>query len=85
MKKKISKMDILSLIMKCLLNRDLGNATDFTSESWHASNSYANNETEPNQSSDTGLLIAVVVLAVIILVLLVGAGVGYLRYVRSVF
>jgi len=80
MKKKISKMDILTLIMKYLLNSGLGG--EFTSESWTASNSY---ETEPNQSGDTGLLIAVIILAAIILVLLGGAGVAYLYYVRSVF
>jgi len=76
--KKISK--ILTLIMKYLLNSDLGGA--FKSESWTAS--YMN-ETEPNQSGDTSLLIAVIILAAIILVLLGGAGVAYLYYVRSVF
>jgi hypothetical protein len=127
MKNKIAKMDIPTLIMKYLLNRDLEGATDFTSESWTDSNSCATYETEPtdftsesstpsnscttceteptaftsesstpsnscttcetepNQSSDTGLLIAVIVLAVIILLLVGGAGVAYLRYVRSVF
>jgi hypothetical protein len=63
--------------MKCLLNRDLEGATNFTSESWSV--------TELNQSSNTGLLIAVIILAVILLLLLVGAGVAYLHYVRSVF
>jgi len=71
--------------MKCLLNRVLEGATDFTSESWNSSNSCATCVTEPNQSGDTGLLIAVIILAVILFLLLVGASVVYLRYVRSVF
>jgi len=62
--------------MKCLLNRALEGTTDFSSESWTASN---------NASSDTSLLIPVIVLAVIILLLLGGAGFAYLRYIRSVF
>jgi hypothetical protein len=66
--------------MKCLLNRGLEGATNFTSESWTASNSNATYE-----SIDTGLLATVIVLAVIILLLLGGAGIVYLRYVRSVF
>jgi hypothetical protein len=88
-------MYIQTLIMKCLLNRDLEVTNDFTSESWTPGNSYATDESSPDESSpdeschdessDTGLLIAVIVLAVIILLLLVGAGVAYLRYVRSVF
>ena len=115
MKKKISKMDFLTLIMKCLLNRDLEGATDFTSESWTDSNSCTTSwtdcnscttswtdsnssttswtdsnssttyEIEPNQCSNTGLLVAVIILAVILLLLVGGAGVAYLRYVRSVF
>jgi hypothetical protein len=71
-------MDILTLIMKCLLNRGLEGVADFTLESWtDRSNSSA--------STDTGLLIAVIVLAVIILLLLGSAGVAYLLYIRSVF
>jgi hypothetical protein len=72
-------MDIVTLIMKCLLHRQLGE-TDFTSDSWTASTSSNNHE-----SNDTGLLIGVIVLAVIIALLLGGAGVGYLLYIRSVF
>jgi len=73
-------MDILTLIMKYLLNRKLGE--EFSSESWSASNT---NVVKPDEVSDTGLLIAVIILAAIILLLLCGAGVAYLRYVRSVF
>jgi hypothetical protein len=71
--------------MNCLLNRDLEGASEFTSESWTDSNSGGTNETEPNESTDTGLLVAVIILAAIILLLFVGAGVAYLRYFRSVF
>jgi hypothetical protein len=67
--------------MNCLLNRDLEEATDFTSASWTG----VEHETKPNKSTDTGLLAAVIVLAVIILLMLGGAGVAYLRYFRSVF
>jgi len=84
MKRRYSRW-ILTLIMNCLFNRNLEEATEFTSESWTDSNSGATYEIKPNQSSDTGLLVAVIVLAVIILVLLGGAGVAYLLYVRSVF
>jgi hypothetical protein len=70
-------MDLLTLIMKCLLNRILEGETDFTSESWNYDDKY--------ESSDTGLLIGVIILAVIILLLLGGAGVAYLLYARSVF
>jgi hypothetical protein len=69
--------------MNCLLNRDLEGATEFTSESWTDSNSGGTYETKPNESRDTGLLVAVIVLAVIILLLL--GGVAYLSYFRSVF
>jgi hypothetical protein len=85
MKKKLSKMVILTLIMKCLLNRDLEGATDFTSESWNSSNSCTTNVTELYECGDTGLLIAFIILAVILFLLLVGVAVVYLRYVRSVF
>jgi len=71
-------MDIQTLIMKCLLNRKLGETTDFTSETWTPNNT-------TNESSDTSLLAAVIALAVIIVVLLVGAGVAYKFYFRSVF
>jgi hypothetical protein len=79
--------------MNYLLNRDLEGVTEFTSESCTDSNGCVTDETngcvtvetKPNESSDTGLLVAVIVLAVIILLLFVGAGVAYLRYVRSVF
>jgi hypothetical protein len=79
-KKKISKVDLLTLMMKFLLNRRLEGRTNFTSVSWSASSS--NNKYEGN---DTALLITVIVLAVIILLLLGGAGVAYLLYIRSVF
>ena len=82
-------MDILTLIMKYLFNRDLGET--FPSEPWTTNNT---NVEEPNEScdssdssdsSDSGLLIAVIVLAAVMLLLICGAGVAYLRYVRSVF
>jgi hypothetical protein len=73
-------MDILTLIIKCLLNRKLEGVNGFTSESWAASPSSTIDE-----SSDVGMLITVIVLAVVILLLLVGAGVVYLLYIRSVF
>jgi hypothetical protein len=66
--------------MKCLLNRKLDEVqSDFESESWAAIHG------STGESSDTGMLIAVIVLAVVILLLLVGVGVVYLLYNRSVF
>lgn len=77
-----TKMDILTLIMKYLLNRELGEA--FLSEFWDPCNTNQP-ATQAIESGDSGLLIAVIILAVIILLLFCGAGVAYVRYVRSVF
>lgn len=57
------------------IKKILEGETDFTSESWNYDDKY--------ESSDTGLLIGVIILAVIILLLLGGAGVAYLLYARS--
>jgi len=81
-----TKMDILTLIMKYLLNSELGEA--FLSKIWIACNTIQPTNqpaTQAIESGDSGLLIAVIILAVIILLLFCGAGVAYVRYVRSVF
>jgi hypothetical protein len=72
------KTDIMPLIIKCLLNRQLEGEAEFRAESWtDASN-------KNDGSSDGSLLVAVIVLSVILILLLGGVSVVYLLYVRSV-
>jgi hypothetical protein len=63
-----------------LFNRLLEGEPEFKAESWAA----VSNSGDSDGSIDIGLLSAVIVLSVILVLLLGGAGVVYVLYVRSV-